>query len=122
MAALAGALELGGGLLTATGIAEPLGPMTLAGTMAVAATTHRQAGPFASKGGFELPLTNLAFAALEAATGPSAYGIGPRLSRRATAVTAVGVAGGAALAIGRLATGAGRAQSDAEVVEPKEVD
>ncbi len=36
MAALAGASELGGGLLTVTGVAEPLGPLMIAGTMVVA--------------------------------------------------------------------------------------
>ena len=54
MAATAGVSELGGGLLTLSGLAHPLGPVTLAGTMAVASTTHRANGPFAAKRGFEL--------------------------------------------------------------------
>ena len=38
--------------------------------VSVAATTHRTKGPLAAKGGFELPLTNLAAAAALAAAGP----------------------------------------------------
>ena len=106
MAGLAGVAELGGGILTATGIAEPLGPVTIAGTMAVAATTHRQAGPLSSDGGFELPLTNLAFAVLAATTSASAHRLGPRLPNRLAALAAVGVTVGAAAAITKLLTAA----------------
>src|SRR6202451_1639735 len=62
MAALAGASEMGGGVLTATGIADPLGPLSIAGTMVVASAVHRKQGPLSQNGGFELPLTNLALA------------------------------------------------------------
>lgn len=106
MAGLAGVAELGGGILTVTGIADPLGPVTIAGTMAVAATTHRQAGPLSSDGGFELPLTNLAFAVLAATTSASAHRIGPRLPGRWAALAAVGVTVGAAVAIVKLLTAA----------------
>ena len=44
MATVAGASELGGGVLTATGIADPLGPLVIAGTMVVASTVHRKQG------------------------------------------------------------------------------
>ena len=60
--AAAGASEFGGGILTATGIAEPFGPLVIAGTMVVASATHRKNGPLMQNGGFELPLTNLAVA------------------------------------------------------------
>jgi putative oxidoreductase len=69
-ARIAAVSELGGGLLTAVGAAQPLGPVTLAGTMVVASATHQANGPFAAKGGFELPLTNLAAALALGATGP----------------------------------------------------
>src|SRR3954452_18961271 len=69
MAMLAGAAELGGGVLTATGLAEPLGPIAIMGTMTVATVVHRQAGPLAATGGFELPLTNLALAGVLLAAG-----------------------------------------------------
>src|SRR5664280_3819333 len=62
MATLAGASELSGGILTVTGIADPLGPLAIAGAMVVATSVHRKQGPMARKGGFELPLTNLALA------------------------------------------------------------
>lgn len=104
MAGLAGAAEFGGGILTATGIADPLGPVTIAGTMAVAAMTHRQAGPLAADGGFELPLTDLAFAVLAATTSASALRLGPRLPNRLAVLAAVGVTFGAAAAIAKLLT------------------
>jgi putative oxidoreductase len=82
MAGLAGASELGGGLLTATGIAYPLGPVVLIGTMAIASATHRAKGPLMANGGYELPLTNVAVAAALAAAGPGKLRLGPNLSPR----------------------------------------
>jgi len=84
-AAAAGASEFGGGLLTATGIAYPLGPVMIMGTMAVASTTHRKNGPFSTNRGYELPLTNMAAAAALLAAGhPGALRLGPRLSAKRT--------------------------------------
>ena len=74
MAALAGGSEIVGGILTATGTADPLGPLMIAGAMTVATAVHRKGGPFAAKGGYEAALTNLAFAGA--------------LARRSTAITA----------------------------------
>ena len=93
MAILAGATELGGGILTATGIADPLGPIAIVGVMSVASTTHRANGALAAKGGFELPLTNLAAAASLAVTGPGRFRLGPSLP--ASLVRPVVVAGAA---------------------------
>jgi hypothetical protein len=45
-----------------TGIADPLGPLAVAGAMAGATAVHRKQGPLSQNGGFELPLTNLALA------------------------------------------------------------
>ena len=89
MAAVAGASELGGGLLTATGVADPLGPLAIAGTMAVASAVHRKQGPLAQNGGFELPLTNLAMAMGLLSTGAGRWRLGPRLPRGLTAVSAL---------------------------------
>jgi putative oxidoreductase len=100
MAALAGATELGGGLLTAAGIGDPAGPLAIIGAMTVASATHRASGPLAANRGFELPLTNLAAAAALAASGPGRFRIGPSLGRR---LTTVAVAGGALLAAASLA-------------------
>ena len=95
MAALEGALELGGGLLTAAGAADPAGPLAIMGAMTVASVTHRANGPLAASRGYELPLTNLAAAAAVVASGPGRHRLGPSLSRRLTAAVA---AGGALLA------------------------
>jgi putative oxidoreductase len=95
MATVAAATELGGAVLTATGFADPLGPMMIMGSMGVAAVAHRDKGPMAAKGGFELPLTNFALAALAAADGPGRFAINRPLPKKLTAIAA---AGGAALA------------------------
>jgi len=100
MAALAGATELGGGLLTAAGVADPAGPLAIVGAMTVASATHRANGPLAANRGFELPLTNLATAAALAATGPGRLRLSPPLGRRLTAAVA---AGGGLLAAASLA-------------------
>jgi putative oxidoreductase len=100
MATVAGASELGGGVLTATGMADPLGPLVIAGTMAVASTVHRQQGPMSQKGGFELPLTNLAVALALSSAGSGRLRLGPRLSKSMTRIAFVG---GAALAVASVA-------------------
>jgi putative oxidoreductase len=81
MAALAGATELAGGLLTAAGVADPAGPLAIIGAMTVASATHRANGPLAARGGFELPVTNLAAAAALAAAGPGRLRLGRPLPR-----------------------------------------
>ena len=100
MAIAAGVSELGGGVLTAAGIADPAGPLAIMGAMSVAATTHRAKGPLNARGGFELPLTNLAAAATLAAVGPGRYRIGPSLPRP---LAVAGAAGGGLLAAGLVA-------------------
>jgi putative oxidoreductase len=86
-AALAGASEFGGGVLTATGVANPLGPLAIAGTMAVASVTHRKQGPLAQNGGFELPLTNFAVAVALLTTGPGRLRLGPASPRWLTRIS-----------------------------------
>ena len=100
MAAAAGITELGGGVLTAAGIADPAGPLAIMGAMTVAATTHRAKGPLAARGGFELPLTNLAAAAALAVVGPGKFRIGPSLPRPLAVAATVG---GGLLAAGLVA-------------------
>jgi putative oxidoreductase len=120
MAALAGATELGGGLLTAAGIADPAGPLAIIGAMTVASATHRANGPLAAKGGFELPLTNLAAAAALAAAGPGRLKIGPPLPRPLTTVAAaIGtlMAAGSLARMARAAHAAGAAQGSPPVAE-----
>jgi putative oxidoreductase len=101
-AALAGASELGGGILTATGIADPLGPLAIAGTMVVASTVHRKQGPFAQNGGYELPLTNLAMAVGLLATGSGRYRLGPAMPKWMTRLAVLGGLGLAAASVAQL--------------------
>jgi putative oxidoreductase len=89
-AGTAGASEFAGGLLTATGIANPLGPLILTGTMAVASTTHRKNGAFTSKGGFELPLTNMAMAVALMSAGTGALRLGPGVPKSFARKAALG--------------------------------
>jgi len=105
MARVAALCELGGGTLTAAGAAYPLGPVTIAGTMAVAASTHLGNGPFASNRGYELPLTNLAAALALGVAGPGGISVDgatgvhlPRSLVRAAVAGAV-VAGAATVAM-----------------------
>jgi putative oxidoreductase len=97
MAALAGVTELGGGLLTVAGAADPAGPLAIMGAMSVAAATHRANGPLNANRGFELPLTNLVAAAALAAAGPGRLRLGPALPRRLAIAGAI--AGGAMSAV-----------------------
>ena len=83
---------------TATGTASPLGPLMSASTMVVAAgTAHRGKGAFVETGGPELPITNLAAAAVLAALGPGRFSLdrltGTRLPRwMARTVIGTGIA------------------------------
>jgi putative oxidoreductase len=101
MAAVAGASELGGGLLTATGIADPLGPLIIVGTMAVASTTHRKQGPLAKDKGYELPLTNLVMALALMSAGTGVLRLGPHLSKSFIRKAALGGVALASLTIGQ---------------------
>ena len=119
MAALAGASELGGGILTATGIADPLGPVAIAGTMVVASTVHRKQGPLAQNGGYELPLTNLVLAVTLIGTGTGRLRMGPHLSKSLTRLTVLGGAVLAGAALSQIL----RAEPPAQAAgEPEETD
>jgi putative oxidoreductase len=105
-ATTAGLSELGGGLLTVAGLASPVGPAAIAGTMVVAAATHRASGPFAANRGYELPATNLAAALTLAAVGPGRYSLdsltGLRLHRVLTGLVVAGAVAGAAANVAML--------------------
>src|ERR1700733_3457046 len=115
MAALAGATELGGGLLTVAGVADPAGPLAIIGAMTVAPAPHRASGPLAANRGFELPLTNLAAAAALAAAGPGRFRLSPPLGRRRRTLV---VAGGAVLAAASLAKMLTAARDSAGPAQP----
>jgi putative oxidoreductase len=95
-AALAGSSELVGGILTASGAADPVGPLALIGAMTVAAVTHADKGPMLQKGGFELPASYLAGALALTGTGPGRYSLdrlaGFRLPKSLTGLTFLGAA------------------------------
>jgi len=100
MATLASARELGGGVLTATGLAYPLGPLAIAGAMSVATAVHRKPGPMSQKRGFELPLTNLALAIGLMSSEPGRLVLGPRLPKPLTRIAVLAAVGnGRGLAI-----------------------
>jgi putative oxidoreductase len=123
MATIAGASELGGGVLTATGIADPLGPLAIAGTMVVASTVHRKQGSLSTNGGFELPLTNFAVAVALLCAGPGKLRLGPHLSKSLTRLSVVGGATLAAVSITQLLRAqpvpAAEEALDEEVIEPR---
>lgn len=119
MAAVAGASELGGGVLTVLGHLHPIGPVAVASTLGVAASTaHRGNGPMAADGGPELALVQLAGALAVAASGPGRLAVGKRLPGWAgAAVAAIGVGAGIALA-----QRARAAQAAAAAAEPLETE
>jgi putative oxidoreductase len=119
MAALAGATELTGGVLTAAGAADPAGPLAIIGAMTVASATHRANGPLAARGGFELPLSNLAAAAALAAVGPGRLRLGPRLPRPFVVAAAAGGGVLAAVSLAKLLTAPKPAPRPAEPARAK---
>jgi putative oxidoreductase len=95
-AALAATSELTGGVLTAVGLGSPVGPVMIAGAMAVAIVVHMENGAMGQKGGYELPLTDMMAAFALAITGPGRYSLDRilpgRLPRGLVRLTVVGAA------------------------------
>ena len=82
-AVLAGASELGGGLLTVLGFLNPLGPLGVIGSMAMATTTaHRGKPIWVTEGGAELPVTNIAAAMALIIGGPGRLSVDNALGLR----------------------------------------
>lgn len=104
MATLAAASEIGGGLLTVAGIADPIGPIAIAGSMAVASVVHRKAGPMAAKGGYELPVVNLALALALVAAGPGKLKVGGTLPKQLTQIAVAAAIGLTGLSLAKLLT------------------
>ncbi|HET9770860.1 MAG TPA: DoxX family protein [Acidimicrobiia bacterium] len=70
MAAVAGASEVGGGLLLAAGLFTPLAAAAVVGTLLVAASVHLDKGLWNTGGGYELPLVYALVGAFFALGGP----------------------------------------------------
>lgn len=95
-AVLAGLSEFGGGVLTLLGFLNPLGPIGVIGSMAMATTKAHWGKPiWVTEGGAELPVTNIAAATALIVGGPGKYSLdralGLRLPRWLAPLGLVGV-------------------------------
>lgn len=73
---MAGGGEFGGGLLTALGLGGPLGPVMVMSAMTTAAMRGHWGKPiWATSGGAELPVTNIAVGTALALSGPGRYSL-----------------------------------------------
>ena len=114
-AALAGLSEFGGGVLTALGLLNPLGPIGIVSAMTMATrTAHRGKPIWSTQGGAELPVMNISAALALALAGPGRYSLdaalGLRLPRLLVGLAAAGAAGGVYL---------GMTQAQAEATETR---
>jgi putative oxidoreductase len=69
-ALLAGASEVGGGLLLVLGLLNPLGPLAIMGAMLMAIKVHWAQGLWVTNNGFEYPLVLLIVSAIMGLLGP----------------------------------------------------
>lgn len=118
-AALAGLSEFAGGVLTLTGFLNPLGPLSIIGSMAVASVTQHRAKPiWATEGGAELPVTNLAAAATLMLAGPGALSLDRafdvRLPRWVAPAGLIGVGAAVTFAAQRAAEASQSEQAETE--------
>ena len=75
-AALAGASEFGGGVLTALGFLNPIGPLATIGAMGMATTKVHAGKPiWVTSGGAELPVLNMAVAIALSLLRPGKYSL-----------------------------------------------
>lgn len=116
LALLAGAAELGGGFLIASGLVTPIGTALLAAVMTVAIlTVHLRNGIWNSAGGFEFPLLMVTTAYVVSALGPGSLSIDHlagidnwiRIPWAAQDAIRAGAAVGVGVAAGLLALAAG---------------
>ena len=122
MAILAGLSEAGGGLLLFLGFLTPLGAAMIMGTMLVASVSvHAKNGPWATNGGYELPMTNAVVAGGIAFVGPGGWSLDHAIGIPATrgwgsgllAICVALIAAGIILARRNRVVAAGDADADA---------
>ncbi len=98
------ASEFGGGMLTLLGFLNPLGPLGVIGAMSMATFKVHWGKPiWASKGGPELPVTNMAIASALMVAGPDRYSLdgllGTKLPRWVILPGLAGIAATVAIAL-----------------------
>ena len=82
-AVLAGLSEFGGGVLTALGLLNPVGPLGVIGAMSMATAKAHWGRPiWVTEGGPELPVTNSAIATAIMLNGPGRYSLDRALGIR----------------------------------------
>ena len=115
----AGASEFAGGVLTALGLLNPVGPAAAVGAMSMAtAKGHRGKPIWVTSGGAELPLTNTAIALALAATGPGKYSLDRALGIKLPRWLIIpGVAGALALAAFGMQTNPEQDNTETETTE-----
>jgi putative oxidoreductase len=92
MALMAGATEVGGGILLILGLVTPLAAASVIGTMLVAASVHLKSGLWGQNGGYELALLYAVAAVALAFTGPGTWSLDHALGQTAPAGTGWAVA------------------------------
>ena len=118
-AALAGLSEFGGGVLTALGLLNPLGPLGVIGSMAMATTKAHWGRPiWATEGGAELPVLNLALSTALMIREPDKYSLDRLLGIRLP--TWVGLLGLAGILLTVRYTGVGTEEQQPEEQQPEE--
>jgi putative oxidoreductase len=135
---LAGLCEFGGGVLTALGLLNPLGPMGIIASMSMATAKAHWGKPiWVTEGGAELPVTNTAISTALLLSGPGkysldralgdppaglAYALGAcgdhtnRVLRRSRGSRASGAGGGGAPGRGARGAGGGRSVTRASLI------
>jgi putative oxidoreductase len=103
-ATASGMAEFGGGVLTALGLANPIGPIVYQASMAAAARTiHRDKPIWTTKGGPEEPILYSAIGLAVALAGPGRFSFdnvfGTHVPKKVVALTAIGAAGTVAYAV-----------------------
>lgn len=120
-ATAAGAAEFGGGLLTALGLFNPLGPIGIIAAMIMAtAKVHWGKPIWVTEGGAELPVTNVAIASALALAGPGRYSLDRALGIRIPWPVAILAAIVAAVALALGLAGEQEPMPEAEEQEAEE--